>query len=491
MPRARGLARPVRATTAVLRRMWHSPLLMTWGASGVRSLNLILVLPLIVTRLEPAEIAVWYLFTTLIQLQLLADLGFSPTFVRVFAFAAGGADRTELSDRRATGPGPKHAGPNWSTVEAIWGTVHSVYTRLTIGAVCGLLLVGTPFVYRPISATDQASAWVAWGVILLASTVILRGNAYAAYLTGLDHVALVRRWEAVMVLMATLTQAAVLVAGGGLLALTVAHQFWMVLNVARNWYLARHVEEGRLMSFSTRAETVVMEAVWPSAWRSGVGLVMGNLPLQLTGLFYAQVAPAQRAAEYLVSLNVLTSIRGFAMAPFYSRLPAMARLRATGEKSRLEFIAGRGMALSYWTFVAFVIGVGVAGDRLLIMLGANASLTDATVWSLMGFGLLLERYGAMHLQLYSTTNHIVWHVANGISGAAMIVVAWALFSRLDLLAFPLALIISYAAFYIPYVVPKSWALFEGSPRRLDLRCFVPAAAVMLAYSVVIALMAGA
>ena len=78
------------------RRVFNSPVLMTWSASAARSLNLLVVLPLIVTRLEAPEIAVWYLFVTLIQLQLLADLGFSPTFVRVFAYAAGGGRSVHL-----------------------------------------------------------------------------------------------------------------------------------------------------------------------------------------------------------------------------------------------------------------------------------------------------------------------------------------------------------------------------------------------------------
>lgn len=34
----------------------------------------------------------------------------------------------------------------------------------------------------------------------------------------------------------------------------------------------------------------------------------------------------------------------------------------------------------------------------------------------MGLAALVERIGTLHLQLYTTTNHIVWHVANGVTG---------------------------------------------------------------------------
>ena len=71
-----------------------------------------------------------------------------------------------------------------------------------------------------------------------------------------------------MSLLASATQAGVLVAGGGLLALTLAHQFWMVMGVLRNWYLARTVEGGRLAAFRGSRDARVLKAVWPSAWRT-------------------------------------------------------------------------------------------------------------------------------------------------------------------------------------------------------------------------------
>ena len=157
-------------------RIWQSPVLMTWGSSSARSLNVLILLPLIATRYEAAEIAVWYLFMSLFQLQLLADLGFSPTFVRVFAYASGGAGVADLHR-----PGDKTqalAGQhNWDTIGRIWGTARQVHGRLTWAAVAGLVLIGTPLVWKPISAmADPTQGFASWAVIIGASTVVLRGN---------------------------------------------------------------------------------------------------------------------------------------------------------------------------------------------------------------------------------------------------------------------------------------------------------------------------
>ncbi len=452
---------------------------MTWGASAARSLNLLVVLPLVVSRLDAPEIAVWYLFVTLIQLQLLADLGFSPTFVRVFAYAAGGADVMELAEARGGSGGTRPV--NWRTVERIWGTVHSIYGRLTALAVAGMAIVGTAFVWRPIGAiADPQHGWIAWMTILGASTIILRGNAYAAYLNGLDHVALVRRWEAVMSLLASVTQAGVLLVGGGLISLTVSHQVWMVLNVVRNRYLARWIESGRLRDFATALDKRVFSVVWPRAWRSGLGLAMGNLPLQLTGMYYAQVADAERAAEYLVSLNLFGAIRGFSMAPLYSRLPTMARLRAEGRLDALARVARRGMHVSFWVFALLTVGMGVFAGRLLGMVGANATTVAPLPWALLGVALFVERYGASHLQLYSTTNHILWHIANGIAGSIVLLACAALFPALGLLAFPAAFLCGYLGFYVPFVVPRSLRAIDSTFMAFDVPILAGPTVVMAA-----------
>lgn len=447
------------------RRVWESPVLMTWGASAIRSLNILVLLPVVVTRLDAAEIALWYIFTTLIQLQLLADLGFSPTFVRSFAYAMGGAGVVDLEN---PGRAPSSGKPDWDAVERIWGTSRMIYSRLTWGAAVGLALIGTPLVWEPIQATEAPrEGLMAWASILFASTVILRGNAYAAYLNGLDHVALVRRWEGLMNLGAIGSQVLVLLMGGGVFGLAVTHQSWMVLNVVRNRFLARYVSNRRLTRFTAPSDRRVFDSVWPRAWRSGVGSVMGNLPLQATGLFYAQMAPPVDAARYLVSLNLLSAVRGFAMAPFYSRLPLFARLRAEGRIRDLAERSRRGMAWSYATLVFLLLTFGIGGGRILELLGANTGLVPVAIWTAFGFAFLVERFGAMHLHLFTTTNEVIWHTVNGSTGAVMVVLAIGGYFTVGVVAFPLAMLIAYSLVYVPLVVPRSLASIERRFSKFD------------------------
>lgn len=176
--------------------MWDSPTIMTFGSYFANALKLIVVLPLVLTRLNIEDIAIWYIFAAIISLQSLADIGFSPTFSRVIAYAKAGANSNNLSDYRNIVQNASRHAPNWETIEDICAAMRKVYGILALILIAFLLLLGTLSLIRPISGNPNPSAaWIAWGIILLTSTVVLHGNSHIGFLIGTNHIAVLRRWE--------------------------------------------------------------------------------------------------------------------------------------------------------------------------------------------------------------------------------------------------------------------------------------------------------
>lgn len=444
-------------------RIWNSPTLMTWSSFTTKSLSLVLVLPLVLTRLNTEEIALWYLFSTIIGLQMLADIGFSPTFSRVIAYGMGGLNTNELQDQRQISQriNRSQAKANWETIERICSTMRVVYLRLTGISIFLLATLGTWALVKPVSATaDITSAWIAWGVILIVSTLTLLGNTYNAYLQGINQIALLRRWEALTSLGAIATTFLVLLLGGGLLELVIAHQSWLVLNILRNRWLCTKVEDGRFQKFrGWKIDPIVFNAVWSSAWRSGLGVFMTYGLVQLSGIIYAQVGTASGVASYLLALRLIQMVSQFSQAPFYSKLPVLAKLRSEGNLKQQVNVAKRGMLLAYWTYVAGFIGLGIFATPLLKLIGSNAEFVSPLLWGLMGLSIFAERYGAMHIQFYSTTNHIIWHIANGVSGVIYLVVSLAFFKQIGVYAFPVGTLAGYLGFYCWYSAKHSYKAF--------------------------------
>lgn len=472
------------ASTAGTRRgtlaaLWHSPTATTFGSLLARSLSLVVLLPLVLVRLSTEEIALWYLFAAIASLQLLMDLGFNPTFVRATAYTMGGASAAAL---QAPAAGTR-ASADWTALQQVWGTMHYIYQRLGALWLVALATFGTLAVTRPIGlAANPDSAWLAWTVVVGVSSISLGCSAFVTFLAGIDEVATLRRWEMVTSVGATLTGAATLLAGGDLLALTLGYHAWSLAGVLGNRRRALNALGGRARQYGgAQRHAAVLAQLWPQAWRTAIGVLTGFALMQLSGVLFAQTASAAAAATYLMALRLIQAVSQFSQAPFYSRLPALARLYSEGRREEVLEIARRGMRLAYATFVAGFLGLAFAGDPLLRLIGSRAAFPDPWLWTLLGLAIFAERYGAMHLNLYSTTNRIVNHIANGGAALLCLAVAGASYRPLGVYAFPVGLLAANVGFYAWYAASRSYAAFSLRPWAFERGVLAVPLIILLAY----------
>lgn len=454
---------------------------MTWGGFLSRLLGVILILPLVLTRLSTAEISLWYLFMTFIGLQQLVTAGFSSTFSRVLSYSSGGAHLNELQHPESRGSGAA----NWKAIEAIFSTMGVVYLRLAVIWLALLGTLGTYFLIRPMEMTNgQEQAWLAWLVILGTSIVTVFGDRYSAFLHGINKVALLQRWNILTSIGSIASSIVVLVNGGGLLELAIANQIWAVLLVIRNRWLARVIVKKELRDVPLRKiDAQVLRAIWPSTWRSAIGIFSGYGLLQLSGIAYAQLATTAEIASYLLALRLIQAISQFSQAPFYSKLPLMARLHAEQESIQLISTATKGMRRAHWTFCLGFIAVGLLGNEILSTLESNADFPNASLWTLMGLAFFVQRYGAMHIQLYSLTNIIIWHISNGISGSIYLLLSIIIYPLAGVSAFPVALLIGNLSFHAWYPAMKSYQTFDLTFPEFEKKTSMLPCALIVSYAV--------
>lgn len=420
-------------------------------------------------KLSAEEFAVWLLFSTIISLQSLAELGFGVTFARVLAYAMGGAERLDGHETRRTNCGEKRE-PNWRLIEQILGTMRLIYARL--GLILAVLLVacGTLALWRPIGRTDDPTgAWVGWAVVCAVTLYTFHANQYANYLLGTNHIALIRRWETLFALGSVGAMFLVLAGSGRLLTVVLAHQGLMALGAFRNGRLARWTFEGRFRNYPPKKlDQTVYGVVWSSAWRSGIGTAMSWGLIQVSALFHAQSRDLASVNSYLLGLRLVQATSQFSQAPFYSKLPMMARLYAEGKREQMIALAKRGMNLAYWSFVLPAALLGLLGPWALREIGGAAFFPSSTLWILLTSAILVERYGAMHLQLFSTTNRIIWHVVNGVTGLVICAFWIVLYPRMGATGLALGLLLGNAAFFSWYCARRSHCEFGLDFPRFDL-----------------------
>lgn len=438
-------------------RIWNSPTINTWGSFFVKALSLVLLIPLILNKFSTAEIAIWYLFSAIIGLQGLADLGFGSSFIRVIAYATGGIKDLESLGKKQY----RNKGPNFVLLDNILSTMKFTYKKLTIYVAIFITIIGTLSVNKLINQSDMVfEAWLSWTIIIIVTTISFWGRTYSNYLQGANHITLLRRWEAILAFLSIISSAIVIFLGGKLLTLVIVHQSWVIINVFINKYLCNRLYHKKYNSIISQNINDIYNAVWKRAWRSGLGVLMSYGVIQSSGLIYAQIGTTAEIASYLLGLKIIQTISSFSRAPFYSKIPHMSRLFSENNIGKLLMTAQRGMFFSHVSYVIVFISVGLFFDEFLVLIQSNAAFVSESMWMLMGIAFFLERYGAMHIQLYSTSNQIIWHIANGVSGVLYILSSLLLFSKLGIYAFPIGMIVGNLGFYTWYSAIHAYKEFK-------------------------------
>lgn len=451
-------------------KLWNSPTFTTWASLGTQSLGLLAVLPLVLTSLSENEIAVYYLFATVIGFQALFQLGFQPTFVRLIGYALAGCRVENMGDLVAL----KSSGVantnerSQDSLEAICGSMRRINELLSLWTFILLGIVGTLLMVVPIGRLENTKgAWIGWVLIVFVSAIRVNRNGYDAYLLGANHVALSQRWQALFNVGKIISMILTLLVYPSLVAVILVNQVWILLSIIRSWQLSHWVSEGQFHQWSKQPfKDSVLKMVWSKSWRSGVGQVGGKVTQQSLGIVYAQFATGSAVASYLLALQLIDIVERFARAPFYSKLPLLNRLRAQGEECRLMDVARRGMLFSY---ITYLLGFGVLstfGHSSLVIIDANVGFPSLLLWYLIGFAYFTQRFGANHIQLYSTTNRIIWHWANCIQGVVTIIASLYLGPRYGGVGFAASILLGSLC-YTAYSVTFSYGIFKISRLRFE------------------------
>ncbi|MBB2145903.1 hypothetical protein GM921_10425 [Pedobacter sp. LMG 31464] len=466
-------------------RIWNSPTLMTWLSYSTKALALFGILPLVLNRFSSGDIVLWYLFSTIISLQSIADFGFRQTFSRIISYAFGGAKDIEIFKTDKVNKLSDHnEGPNKLLLNQIVSTMKSMYLWLTLIVFILMAIFGTWSMYHPITdASNITEAWWGWWLVLIVSVAGFYSKIYLNFLEGLNKIALVRRIETLTSIGAILTSILVLYLAPTLLNLVIVNQFWVIVVLLRDIYLCRTVDDGIYKHVAKKLpfDKHIFQKVWQPAWRSGISGFMSVGLTNLTGLIYAQIGNAHEVASYLLALRIINQIKEVSMAPFYSKLPVLAMLRVKENLKELIHVCKRGMFLSHMVFIIGFITVGFSANWLLTLIHSQVPFVNQKLWMLLGIAFFVHRFGAMHIQVYMSTNHIISHIADGVSGILYIISSLVLSQYIGIYAVPIGMLVGYLGFYAWYAAKYSYQSLQVNAWQFEKSTSALAVLILILY----------
>jgi hypothetical protein len=429
---------------------FNSPTLNTWLSLVVRIGGLAILLPIVLRHFDINQVLVWQMLSSLLATVLWVDFGFSPTFSRFIAVARGGGSLRDLQQDR-----DHHNLNHRIDLREIIVAQRKIYTWLSLIGLCVFTIVGIAALRVPVGKMiDPMEGW--WAAALTAATALLTllNGRNSAVLIGFDEITKLRRIESFTGLFQIGCAVFLILFGGHLIAVAVNSLVWTTLSFALVQSAAQRKIE--TLEFTAGSQNRGLLALaWKAAWRSGIGTLASAGIIQGSGLLYPQIAPAAEAAAFLLVLRLISVASQISQAPFYTKLPAMAKAKAEGDHAGLIAMAKSGMSYSLWIMALAIAGLVIVAPLLLMMLGGSVTSIDPQLSVLLGLAFFAERYGSMHMQIYTISNHVIWHKLNGLAGFIMIVVGALLYPVIQARALPVAMLVGYGCFLAYYVSDKS------------------------------------
>lgn len=478
-----------------LSRVTRSATIATWFSQGARLTNTLVVLPFVLTSFTEAEIAVWLLIVTLNSFQILFDGGFTPTLTRFVSYlSADHPDRDRLAE---LGFDSESTRDIIALRRAVVRAIKWTSFTLSIAGVALLVSVGPVLIAR--QAAELPSPRVgALALMILAPTwfIEMNGRRFLSILEGSGDVARVRRWAGVFGILTAVTNIVVVLSGAGILLLTFSSQVWRWVNVVWNRHLVHASRNQNVQKWTGQSgrdpstndlNKRILKLLWSKGKRSALGVAFGYGSSHATGLIYAQVGSASAVAGYLLALRLFDLMKQISQAPFYSVLPRFGEMYAAKGVGALKKLSQERTRVSLLLFSVSVVTVFVLGDYLLALIGSNANLPAALTWYVLGLAFLMERTGAMNLQTYTVSNHVVWHHLNIAKGLPAVALSLAVARFEEPLYFALTLLAANGFVYMPWATALNGRFINESPVTI-LRRVTALPAMILGAGLVISLL---
>lgn len=442
--------------------------MMSWANLAAKSSSLFLLLPLVVGKLPPRDSVIWFAVATLFTFQLVVDFGLTPTISRYVAYANGGVPLADLvAGRKIATLSSGLSQPDWTCVAFLYANLRAMYKVVASVMFAVGVILSTGFM-EPAIAGASEPGWTALAVLtaILVAVVNVYGNSYVSLLQGCGQIALVQRVQ--------MSFAFVSVAAGSIslalshsVALAILAFYLPNLLCVVGLRLRAHLQLQKVITkldFSDAAHQAMAAQIRRQMGRdsvkSGIGTLASLGIIQLSGLVVTRMMEPAIASAYMMGLQMVRAANGFSQAPFYAHLPNMAALYSDlSTHPKLLKIAGQGMIKSLGVFIAVVLAAGFVLFEFAQLFG-NRQLPSLYLLGLLGLAFLLERFGAMQLQLYTLTGDVIWHRANGFTALIIIVSALPLFLSMRAPGLVVAMILGYGLFYVPYCTFKAHRAFN-------------------------------
>jgi hypothetical protein len=445
-------------SSPLIRKISNSGSMMVAANTIAKSIVILLLVPIVISTSSEQHLVIFYALTALYSMQLVADLGVTATCTRFYAYAVG------TSNDNANDRSQIHQDKKLSQLKFLLLNSDDAEKELFKGwsflyfclALASLFIGFLMFIFWSAQNSQELyskeSLAATWFCIMFIGAVRIWSRQYAAYLCGHNRVAFVERIGTICTFIAIIFAAVTQIIFSNVLLTTLVFYFFSSIDI----FILRHSVKkvssvyGTLFYFDKKVY-MTLKPIFNSAWRAGFGQMASLFPIQLTQITVA-ARELPQAASFLFLIQVIRGISLLSTAPLYAYLPKLASLYKSNNLKDVRIIGEKRALNGALIFLLSLLILFLIVNTLNLYKFDYFPAVPAYLLCIVALPFFCERVAASFLQIYTLTNDVRWHVANGVT-TLIAVLAYFIIDNFDsVYSFPFALMAGQLLFYVPYTL---------------------------------------
>ncbi len=348
-------------------RLYGSAVAWSFVFTAIRAGGNLLVLPLMLHKLSPEDLGLWYVFLSLGGMASLVDFGFYPTMSRVTAYLWAGAEEIQGTGiapvPRADDSPPT---PNYRLLADLVKTMQIYYRGIGILITGVMGILGSVWIiHKAQSLPDARLVFWAWLLFLAGIFVNITSGMWHPLLSGINQVRLNQQVFVCGLIANYLTIAIGLLLGAGLFAPVAGFFLMGAISRGAAHYKFNQFTEAKEYASTARWSAKLLRGLWPTAWRTGIVTLGIYATLNLGTLICSAFLGLKAAASYGLSMQLVLAAVAIAASFIAVKLPIIAQMHALGKTREIGNLVFPRMRWFWFVYIALALFTIVFGDRLI------------------------------------------------------------------------------------------------------------------------------
>lgn len=429
------------------RRVRQSAMFFGMFATAVRVGANLLLLPVLLSKLPTAELALWWVFGSLGGFVNLADFGFGSTIVRIYSYLWAGAEDFDAEGLR---PHSGNTEPNLARIRQLNATVGYFYWLLSSGATLVIAIIGTLLLFKPVALVgDPRMAWFAWVLQIFLIGYGLGTSRWMLACQGLGRMKELQASNLFGGLAYVGVATALLLSGWGLFGLLIASFLRSV--IARSYCHRVYFKVvPKVPGLHIKPDMAIMKRLWPNASKLGVISIGTYLLTSGNILICSQFLDDKATASFGLVAQIGAFLTNFAALWLVVKWPEITMLRMQGHLREMSALFARRLAMTMGTFIFLAGLILLTGNWLLELKGTHTRLLPAAMLGFYFFYLAQQLFYVQFGALAYTENVVPFLKIGIFTGVGMFVLSFFLtwkFGLWGMLAAPLIAESTYSSWF--------------------------------------------